>query len=86
MLKQYEKACQQLAEEFIRKVFNELYDEEDSHWIGNIIGEVLYINDHFIGMDNIANYFRYQFTPEEFFEWYDLNMETGISMNYFKKR
>lgn len=83
MLKQYENSCEKLAQKFIKEVFE---TPVVHHWVGDRIGEVLYVDVYFINMDNIANYFRYHLTPDDFFEWYEENLENGVSMKHFKQR
>ena len=76
-LKQYEKACEKLANKFL----SELYDGETIngyYWVDDKIGGILAWGDWFVNMNIIADYFRYNMKPEEFFEWYEEQQDINI--------
>ena len=86
ILKQYELACEKLKDAFL----NSLYEDEipdDSYWVAEEIGGVLSWGDWYVGMDIMADYFRYNYTPTQFFDWYDqihednkMNMRSWIKL------
>ena len=81
-LQKYEAGCEALKDAFLSSLYEghtEFYD--DAYWIGNEKGDVLNWGDWFVNMGDIANYFREEYTPDQFFDWYDYNME-----EYSKKK
>ncbi len=87
-LKQYEKACEALKDKFLADLYkDEDYMPDDAYWIGDEVGGVLFWGDWFVDMDNMANYYRYSYTPDEFFDWHDQLCEDKKgrrSMRYYK--
>lgn len=99
-LQDYEKSCERLRFAFIRSLYSDQNDRArinaEGHWIGDSIGEVYCWWDWFVDAKNMADYFRYEFTPDEFFDWYDQwtenssttnrkNQKIALSMKAFKK-
>ena len=87
-LNNYHKACEELKNAFLKDLYPghpEYYDDE--FWIGGSVGEVLVWGDWFVHMSTIADYYLNDFTPDEFFNWYDQWIEEGQSVNMrnFKK-
>lgn len=70
----WDAVTQQLAEEFTLKVFGN-DNICDMYWVANSIGSVLCVGGHFVDMYRIVEYFRYNSTPEQFFEYYDWELE-----------
>lgn len=69
-LKNYEKACEKLAEAFLSELYPEDFPD-DAYWVGGEIGDVLMWGDWFVTMGNISDYFRHGYKPDDFFNWYD---------------
>ena len=70
-LKLYEQACNDLSDKFLKELYPKdftLYD--DAYWIGDKIGDVLAFSDMFVDMNQMADYFKYDYTPEQFMNWY----------------
>jgi len=91
-LKNYEKACESLKDAFIKSLYSdaEAVDtilSNDGFWIGDEIGDVFSWYDYFISVDNMANYFKYEYTPDQFFEWYDhwLEDDGRLNMKHYLK-
>ena len=89
-LKNYEKACESLKDAFIKSLYSEGAEEilsDDGFWIGGKIGDVFSWFDYFISVGDMANYFKYECTPDQFFDWYDqwLEEEGGINMKHYLK-
>ena len=78
-LLKWEEACNELANAFLIDLYKSEVDGEDYYddrgWVGEEIGEVLMWGDYYVDMGNIADYFRYNYTPNKFFEWYDYALE-----------
>ena len=91
-LKKYNDACEALKDSFIESLYpDEEYQErilnDEGYWIGDTIGGVYNWWDYFVNIDNMADYFRYEYTPGEFDDWYDqcINKRTGgLNMRTFK--
>ena len=78
-LLKWEEACEELAYDFLEELYSHYVDGEqyhdDSFWVGEEIGGVLSWGDYFVDMGNIVDYFRYNYTPDKFFEWYDYALD-----------
>ena len=91
-LQDYEKACNRLKDAFIKSLYPDSEErgrilvDEEGYWIGNSIGEVYGWWDWFAHSNNMADYFKYKLTPDEFFDWYDRSLEkkSSISMKSYK--
>jgi len=82
-IKNYENACNDIANLFADTYFEEPY----MHWIGDSIGEVIGINDYFFNVDDILTYLKAKATKEEMFDYYDFIMtahETGETKPSFR--
>jgi len=96
-LQDYEKACNRLKDAFITSLYPDVNDkerilEEDGYWVGEAIGEIYNWWDWYINANQMADYFKYGFTPEQFFNWYDQWVEkeskkegTSVNMRNFLK-
>lgn len=71
-LKNYEIDMQTLANCLAKEL-----ELDFDHWVGNEIGGVACFGDTFIIGDDIINYYRLEFTPDEFFEWYYDTLEAA---------
>lgn len=71
VIDKYERACDDVA-----NVFAEIYFEKPyMYWIGDTIGEVIGINDHFFSIDDMRIYLNNEATKEEMFGYYDYTLE-----------
>ena len=91
-LKNYYEACEDLKDKFLEAVHDlSSGDISEQRWIGDAIGETLQYDDYFVNMHDMVDYFKYGFTPEEFFDWYDKSTdaaimnETYVNMRNYKK-
>jgi|TARA_R100000501_G_C2615402_1_gene109098 hypothetical protein len=88
-LKAYEKASNELKDAFLKELYpdhSEYY--EDEYWIGNEIGGVLNWSDYFESIGNMADYFRYGYSAEQWFAYYDHvteELEPKVNMKNFLK-
>lgn len=69
ILDKWESACHKLATVFLTALYGA--EKPEWFWVGDEVGGVLTWGDWFVSMDNMADYFRYRMTPDEFFAWYD---------------
>jgi len=92
-LKNYKKVCNQLKDEFLKNLYPknpEHYD--DGYWIARDIGGVFSWGDWFVSPKDMADFFEYELTSDEFFDWYDQSLGEGLgkkdvryNMKNFKK-
>lgn len=90
-LQDCEKACNRLKNAFIKSLYPDKEDRDrvldEGYWIGDCVGGVFAWWGWYVDTNNMADYFRYEFTPDEFFDWYDQwKKGAGINMNYYKMR
>ena len=71
--KSYEVACQELADSFVKKYWGKT--EVECFWVGDHVGGTLFVNDEFIGMNDISEFIRNKYTRKEFFEYLDYRGE-----------
>jgi len=73
-LKLWEKHVTLLTDEFVLLCF-----DEDAllhyFWVGGELGGVLCVGDYFFSFNMIVEFFRYNATPDQLFEFYDIEME-----------
>lgn len=83
-LKQYYKACDNLAQDFVNKYFQ----GEEYFWVSDRVGEVLSVSDYFFNIDNIVSAMEIRPTFERLDEayWYLVeNKKPKINFeNYLK--
>ena len=72
-LKQWTKATQELADYFVKKNFGK--DASEVFWIADNIGEVLAVNDYFFSLQDIVDFLKYKYTPDEMFDYYDYRLK-----------
>lgn len=93
-LLKWEESCVELTRDFIEELYEE-QDDRDSilgagngYWVGDEVGGVFAWWNYFVDMNNIADYFRYNYTPDLFFGWYDQWAERegkdAVNMKNFK--
>lgn len=68
IIKDYDKACLNIAKLFIRKYFNKKISDVEYWGIGN---EVWVINDHFFNTVDMIEYIINKYTADEMFEHYE---------------
>ncbi len=73
-LKNWENETQKLAEIFVVEVFGKDY-LDDMFWVCNEIGGTLCVGNTFADIQRIIEYFKHNATPEQFFEYYDWELE-----------
>ena len=71
-LDNYEKAANELARDFLKKLYPDDPDNYcDWYWVGRTVGGVMSWGDWFVDTTVMANFFRCGLTSDEFFDWYD---------------
>ncbi len=73
VLKNYEKAAQELADCFVKKYFDK---DASCEWVGDRIGDVYMVNDYWFDVDRMREALEFGATKEQLFEYYDLELET----------
>ena len=68
----WEKATENLKDEFLKKYFDCLPD--DVWWIGETF-DVLAVNDYFFNLDRIYEALKYNASSKNLFEFYDIELE-----------
>ena len=71
IIKEYEKACQKIAQEINKKYFE---GEAEIDWVAEDIGGVLMIADYFFDVDEMITALKYKATEKQFFDWYNLRL------------
>lgn len=73
VLKNYETACQLLADHFTIHYFGK--DISDMWWVSDDIGGVLAVNDYFFDIEMMRDFLRYRYSKKMMFEYYDAKLE-----------
>ncbi len=87
-IKQYEQACNKIAQYFIKRYFGK---DTENWWIADEIGSVLHINGYFFDMKDIVDFIKYKYTRNQMFEYYNYDLknrekaETSINIKNYKK-
>lgn len=76
-LKEWEEATEKLRREFLSKYFPD-YSSDDWFWVGDVIGDVLFIGDYFFNLDIMIESLRFNATDEQLFEYYDKALELAF--------
>jgi len=77
IIKKLEKSIQEFTDYFIKRYFV----EPEWYLIGDDIGGVLYVNDHFFDFKDMIDYVRYDYTFDEMAEHYEARVENKIKIN-----
>lgn len=67
LIEKYWKACQGIADVFIKKYYSE---EADGDWVGGEVGGVIFICDDFWGFDDLVTAIQFKAPKEKLFKWY----------------
>lgn len=73
-LQAYHLACNELLSDFIKIYFCDEdigFDDVHHFWAGGDIGAVVFINDYFFNMTDIADAIDLMIEKESLFEWYE---------------
>ena len=76
LIKNYEIAVQALADKFAKKYYGKDYE---MWWVGDEIGDVLFINEFYWNVDRIVEALKENPTEDQLFDFY--NYEIECSMN-----
>ena len=76
-LKNWEKATQELVDEFTHKYLDRPWDSDfgGDYWIADEVGTVFCINEYYFGMEIVLYALRYNAPKDKLFDWYDYKME-----------
>ena len=80
-LQVYYAACDIVANEFIKHVFEDdtaMVDGDYNFWIADDIGGILAAGDLFFDLESMIDYLKYKYTPQEIMKHYDQLLEAGF--------
>lgn len=81
-LDQYEKACEKLKDAFMKSLYPvRKRDFDDAYWIADEIGGCYSWGEWYVSIGTMADYFRYELNPEQFFSWYDDYLDENKRLN-----
>ena len=75
LIKNWEEATQAIATRFRNKYFSK---DAEIWWVGDEIGGVLYINDHFFSLDNILISLRENVSITNMFGYYSFDLDSAM--------
>lgn len=75
-LKNYEVDMQTLAQCLAKEL-----ELDFDYWVSDVIGGVACYGDVFIDADDIVNYYRLEYTPDEFLDWFYSTLEAKQYIN-----
>jgi hypothetical protein len=88
-IENYEKAVVELSEFFVNKYFG---INNEHYFVGDCVGDVMFINDYFFSLDDMVNFLRYKYSEKDVFDYYDYRLdidtkgkETAINIKNWKK-
>ena len=87
-LEAWQNTTNSLMELFVEKYFGK---DAEYWWVGDCIGEVLYVNDRFFGLTDIVDFIQYRYTVDQMFDYYDYRLdlqekgESPINIKNWKK-
>lgn len=91
-IKNWEKATQELVNIFAKKYYtcedeNRRYFNVDMYWVGDEIGDILYIEDDYYNLDRILQALKFNATFEQLrdfqeYEIYCLNKKKDKKINF----
>lgn len=88
VLKNWEKASQAVAEEFVKKYFGET---AEVYWVADEVGGVLSVNDYFFNLSTMIDFLRYKYSSKKMFEYYNYRIgligsnDIPINIKNYKK-
>lgn len=77
LVKNFETACQDLAEAFLAKYYPGC-DAADMYWIGGRVGEVLNIGDEYWNMERMREALEYNATSDQLFDYYYADVDAAM--------
>jgi len=74
LIKEFERISESIGAYFCSKYFK----SDDYYWVGKQIGGILEINDCWFSLDDMLDYMRYKYTPNQMFKhyYYALDIKT----------
>lgn len=73
-LQNYYNACEQVRVVFEQKYFG-VKEDIESWWVGDDVGGVLYINDHFFNLSTMIDFLRHRYSQKMMFDYYEYALE-----------
>lgn len=78
-LEDWQKASDELCDWFAEKYFGQ---DNESWWIADEIGSVLFVNDYFFNLSDIVDFVRYEYSRKMMFAYYDYRLEFQSDKKY----
>lgn len=75
IIKNYENACQKIAEKFRDKYL----EEAEIYWAGLDVGGVCQVGDYYFDMDQMITALKYKATQQQVFDYYNADVELRSS-------
>ena len=74
---------EELTNTILKNFLSVYFDDNDPYyfWVGNEIGGVVCYGDFFFNFWDVITCNRLSITEEQFFEWYDFNLESNSSIS-----
>ena len=74
---------EELTDTIFKNFLSVYFDDNDPYyfWVGNEIGGVVCYGDFFFNFWDVITCNRLSITEEQFFEWYDFNLESNSSIS-----
>lgn len=88
ILERWENVSDDLAKYFVEKYFGK---DAEQWWVADMIGSVLYVNDHFFDMEDICEFIRHKYSAKDMFKYYDYSQalsekgEFPVNIKHWKK-
>lgn len=73
----YKHAVESITMCFANKYFGTDYQYDRSDWVGEVIGDVICINDYWLSIKTMIDYMKYGYTKKQMFEHYEYFMNGG---------
>ena len=84
-IKELEKAITKFTDYFIKRYFGK---DVDMFWVGDEVGDVLYVNDYFFDLNKMIDYVKYDYSFDELYDHYHYFTEfegSPINIKNWKK-
>ena len=81
LLEEYENSVNVLTKQFIEKYYCDEdidIDDVDMYWIGDAVGEIVFINDNYWNFNNIVEALKMDYPKDKLFDWYEYSYDQAM--------